>query len=586
MNDSTLDRGRHLLAAGDRAAAESVAARLLAAGAMADAHILLGEVRRSESRLREALPHFAQASALAPDRADAHAGLGRTLSALGAHEKAVEVLMKALSLDPARAPLYNSLGNSLAALGQYRASVLAFRRAVRLAPGFADAWANMAASLLESAAHDEALAAYRAARERAPDDAQIHSNALFAANYLPHAGAVALCEAHRAWASQHLGKVPRRTHAPNGDAQARKLRIGYMSNDFHRHPVSYHFEQVAAHHDRDRFETFAYAWNRKQDEVTARLRAGMDQWRDVAGCAPRSVAEQVAADRIDILVDLSGHTWQTQLAVFAHRPAPVQVAWMGYFNTTGLDTMDWLLTDAIASPVGDDQPFVEKLWRLPVSRFGYRPPEYAPKVCALPAARRGHIVFGCFNNLAKITRETIVLWARVLSAVPGSHLLLKSRPLADEDICADVLAAFEALGVDRTRLDLRGRSDHAHMLAEYGEVDIALDPLPFPGGLTTCEALWMGVPVLTLHGRTLIGRQGSAFLSAVGGLDDWIARNADDYVARAVRLSADLDALAALRAGLRERVRNSYLCDGAAFTRDVETAFRGMWSTWCAQAKN
>lgn len=578
-----LQHGRKRLAAGDHAGAEAIAARLIGDGAQADAHLLLGEIRRAQGRLREALPHFAQAATLSPAVVDAHAGLGRTLSALGAHEQAVEVLMTALKLDPARAPLYNALGNSLAALGQYRASVMAFRRALRHAPDSVDAWSNMAASLLESASHDDALAAYRAALARAPDDAQVHSNLLFATNYLPRADAAALCEAHRAWARRHLSGITAARHRPDAGQVARRLRIGYMSNDFHRHPVSYHFEDVPAHHDRGAFEIFAYAWNRKQDDVTTRLRAATDHWRDVAGQAPARVAEQVARDRIDILIDLSGHTWQTQLAVLAHRPAPVQVSWMGYFNTTGLDTVDWLLTDAVASPEGDGQPFVERLWRLPVSRFGYRPPEYAPPVSALPAHRRGGLTFGCFNNLAKMTHDVKVLWARVLCAVPGSRLLLKSRPLADEDLCEALLADFESLGVSRARIELRGRSPHEQMLAEYGEVDIALDPFPFPGGLTTCEALWMGVPVLTLQGSTLIGRQGTAFLSAVGGLQDWIARDPDDYVSKAKRMAADLDALATLRAGLRARVRTSYLCDGARFTRDVELALRGMWTTWCTQ---
>lgn len=292
------------------------------------------------------------------------------------------------------------------------------------------------------------------------------------------------------------------------------------------------------------------------------------------------LAAQIRADGIDILVDLSGHTAGNRLTVFGRKPAPVQAAWLGYFNTTGVGAIDYVLMDAATVPEGGERWFTEEVVRLPEGRFCYAPPDYAPPVAPLPARARGHVTFGSFNNMAKVTPAVIELWAAVLQAVPGARLILKWKSLADAAECDRLRQAFAAHAIAPERLELRGPTPHREMLTEYGDVDIALDPFPFCGGLTSCEALWMGVPIVTLPGSRPVSRQTLGFLNQLDA-SELAAPSAARYVAIAAELAGDLDRLATLRADLRARMAGSSLCDGARFTRGLEAAYRTMWRRWC-----
>jgi predicted O-linked N-acetylglucosamine transferase (SPINDLY family) len=289
----------------------------------------------------------------------------------------------------------------------------------------------------------------------------------------------------------------------------------------------------------------------------------------------------VAADGIDMLVDLSGHTPGNRLAMFARKPAPVQLSWLGFWGTTGLSAIDYILSDATTIPEGEEDLYSESVFRLPVSRFCYRAPHFAPEPAPPPCLAGGAVTFGSFNNIRKLGSDVIQLWARVLHETPGARLLLKTSSLADAAVRGAVLAAFVDLGVTAERLILRGSTPHPDMLAEYADVDIALDPFPFSGGMTSCEALWMGVPVVTLPGRRAVSRQTLGFLRVIG-LPELAAASADDYVRIASSLAPDLPRLAAIRRTLRQRMADSPLCDGAAFTRNLEAAYRTMWQAWCA----
>jgi protein O-GlcNAc transferase len=356
------------------------------------------------------------------------------------------------------------------------------------------------------------------------------------------------------------------------------LRIGYLSPDFCHHAVAYFFEPVLAAHDRARVEIFCYANVLTPDVVTQRLRALAEHWRDIAPLSDEQATQVIRADRLDLLVDMAGHTARHRLLVFARRAAPHQLTWLGYPNTTGLTTMDYRLTDSISDPLGTtDSLHTERLVRMPGPFSVYQPPDDAPPVGFLPAlALNAPITFGCFNNFAKITPEIIALWCRLLLVVPSARLMLKSRGLGDVDTARRIHELFAAGGVSPERVVLDGRelSVSAH-LALYHQVDVALDAFPYNGATTTCEALWMGVPVVTLAGATHVSRVGASLLTHLGA-QDWIATTSDDYLAIARRLVADLLALSRIRAGLRERMRVSALCDAVGFTRALETTYAGL----------
>jgi predicted O-linked N-acetylglucosamine transferase (SPINDLY family) len=369
---------------------------------------------------------------------------------------------------------------------------------------------------------------------------------------------------------------------PHDRSPERRLKIGYVSSDFRQHSVAWFIEPVLAHHDRERFEIFCYANLFQEDAVTERLKAHADHWRKIYGLPDELAAQQIRADQIDILVDLNGHTAENRLLVFARKPAPVQVTWLGYPNTTGLSAMDYRLTDGFADPVGMTEPFhSETLIRLPECFSCYQPPRDAPAVSELPAKEKGYITFGSFNKLTKVTPEVMATWARILQAVPGSRLALQSAGLGEDAMQQMVREAFAGLGITPERLELHGhdRSQKTH-LERYRNIDIGLDPFPYNGTTTTCDALWMGVPVVTLAGKVHAGRVGVSQMSNLG-LTELIGQTPEEYVAIATRLATDRERLGALRKELRSRMTASPLMDAPRFTTNLEQAYRGMWKDWC-----
>jgi predicted O-linked N-acetylglucosamine transferase (SPINDLY family) len=305
-------------------------------------------------------------------------------------------------------------------------------------------------------------------------------------------------------------------------------------------------------------------------------------WRDITKLSDDAAAAMICDDRIDILIDLSGHTGGHRLQLFLRKPSPVQVSWLGYFNTTGVKAIDYLISDETTIPPEEEQWFSEQIFRLPGSRFCYAPPEYAPPVTAPPVMTSGFITFGSFNNIAKLTPEVIELWSRVLIAIPDSKLIIKWSTLRRKKVRDRLLRQFARHGVSEERLVLRVWSPHADMLREYGDIDIILDPFPFSGGMTSCEALWMGVPVLTLLGDKPAGRQTAGFLRTIG-LPEWVTMSPEQFVTRAKEAASDHDELNTIRFGLRERMIASTLCDGVSFTRNLEAAYRTMWKAWISR---
>ena len=375
-----------------------------------------------------------------------------------------------------------------------------------------------------------------------------------------------------------LAGIPAHT---NDKTPNRRLKIGYVSPDFRRHSVAYFIEGVLASHNRDHFEIFCYSLISYEDDVTTRMRSVADHWENVADMDYDHVAELIRKDGIDILVDLAGHMYK-HLLLFARKPAPVQVSWIGYPATTGFRSVDYKIVDGYTDPPGMTEEFYsEKLLRMPDCFLCYTPEENTPEVSALPALTSEEVTFGSFNNLAKLTPEVVALWSKILQSVPDSFLNLKAAR-TDRSTTERVKGMFAKNGIDFGQLELIPftPSFRGH-LETYHTIDIALDPFPYNGVTTTCEALWMGVPVITLEGNAHVSRVGGSLLSAVG-LKEFIAGSHEQYIETAVKLAGDLERLKSLRKSLRDMMKHSSLCDARRFTENLEASYRRVWEGWCA----
>ena len=542
----------------------------------------LGNAYLKLGRLEEAATSFRQALRLRPDFVEAHNNLGNVLLAQGQLEEGAECFRQAIRLKPDFVEAHHNLGAVCLRLGRLEEAAASFQRVFTINPDYVEAYNNQANVLLAQGHLTEAVATLRQAMQSLPDNDKLHSNLLLALNYLPEQNAETMLREHRSWEMSHvLPSTTLPTYA-NGPDPERRLRIGYVSADFRTHSVAYFIEPLFAAHDRTNVEVVCYADVAHPDATTKRLRNLADRWRDIVGLRDDAVAELIRSDGVDILVDLSGHTAGNRLKVFSHKPAPVQVTYLGYPNTTGLSSIDYRITDSIADPPGQETCYTEKTVRLPGCFLCYQPPVDSPPISSLPASEKGHVTFGSFNNLAKINPKVVTLWAKLLQTVPGSRLLLKNSSFTDAPTRERYHNLFEAHGVPRERIDLLGHAlTSREHLALYHGMDIALDTFPYNGTTTTCEALWMGVPVITLMSTAHAGRVGASLLNTVG-LTEWIAAAPEQFIAIAVDKARDLHGLAELRAGLRARLAASALCDGGTFARKIEAAYREMWRNWCS----
>lgn len=538
---------------------------------------------RSQRRLSEAEHALRRCLALQPQDAFAAFALGRVLIESQREAEAKPFLEQSVRLDPSNARAWDMLGSLHLRAGALLESRDAFENAVKANPSLAIAWVHLATYFTHVGLGEEAVEAYRRAEALNPTDAaQIGSRRLFALQYSGLHDRDEVFEAHREWAGRYARRdLPAREFA-NGRDPERRLRIGYLSPRFHRASVAFLLVPVLEHHDRGAFEIHCYAEQDVEDEVTARIRATGATWTDTRGLDDAALAARMRADGIDIAIDLAGHTPDHRLAALAQGPAPVTGTWLDYFNTTGIEGVDFLVTDPVHSPAGDGQRFTERLVRLPDCRYCWEPPPYAPEVMPPPASQGCAPVFGSFNRMAKLSRATLEAWSRLLARVPEARLVIKNSALGRPAEHEYFARAFAERGIDPGRVEWRGLTDHATMLAEYNGIDIVLDTFPYNGGLTTLEALWMGRPVVAVDGDTIISRQSKAILTAAGqpGL---CAGDVGEYVEIAARLARDPVGLAALSTRLRPALRDSPLLDAARFTRHLEAALRDEWRRWCAR---
>jgi predicted O-linked N-acetylglucosamine transferase (SPINDLY family) len=545
----------------------------------------LGIVLLRLDRPSQAMTYFRRVLTLDPRSAQAHCNVGAALRQLGEHAAAMDSFRHALALNPTLSAAHAGMGEVLVDLGRPEEALERQREAVRLKPDSSRSHAALATALGLVGHLAEAEQSYRRALELEPDYREGHSNLIFLLDLMETTDVRTQQEERRRWYLQHAQKHESKAkpHRNNRDPD-RKLRIGYVSADFKNHSAFHAIAPVICGHDRSDFEVFCYSGVKHEDDATARIRMAADAWRPMLGVADDELAEQIRRDGVDILVDLSGHSDGHRLLVFARKPAPVQVTAWGHATGTGLKTMDYLFSDPVIVPREQRTFFAEELVDLPCV-LGYEAPEYMPAVSALPSTGGEPFTFGCVNRLQKITDRAIALWGRILASAPGARLLFKDGILDDASLRQRFLRRLQEVGgIASDRVVLLGRSAHAHHLATYQRVDIGLDPFPQNGGISTVEALYMGVPVVTLCGATVPSRLTASFLTGMQ-MQDWIAETDDDYVRIALQKKSDPGALATLRGQLRTRSAQSPFGDLAGYVRAVEQAYRAMWRRWCSSIR-
>ncbi len=586
-----------------------------------DALFNLGSVHRATGNYSGAQHCYERVVALRPDNAAAQNNLGQCYQELGHAADAVAAFELAARLNPAAPEPLMNLGNQAWLDGELEEAERYFRKGIAVGPDYwkmtmnlgalllsqgrveetrllyedlrrrfpdiPDIYNNLAFVLADEGRIEEAIAHCRTALKLRPEYAAAHSNLVLDMHYAPFFRPADVFAEHRRFGQLHESRMAerRRPHR-NAPDPARRLRVGYVSNDFRRHSVAFFLEPVLGAHDHARVEVVCYYGGGKFDEVTGRFRTVADTWRETGHLSDIALADQVRDDGIDILVDLGGHTSRGRLLTFAQKPAPVQVTWLGYPDTTGLSRIDYRLTDRWADPPGTTEAWhTEELVHLPNGFLCYGPPPEAPAVKPLPAKTNGYITYGSFNNYSKLSEESVRIWAELLKANPEAKLLLKNKALRDEAMRARLLERFAACDIGAERLETIGfvESFEAH-LDLYGRVDISLDTFPYHGTTTTCESLWMGVPTVTLAGVTHVSRVGASLLRQ-SGMESLITTTPEEFIAKAMALGSELDTLAELRLLMREQLANSSLTDAPGFARILEEAFRQMWQRWCERTR-
>ena len=546
----------------------------------------LGNVLFSEGKLKEAIEQYKKALEIRPDYAEAHFSLIVLQGFSGHQELVVDYLERCIQEKGATSQRLTLLAVAHKECGNLEKAMVLSRKVIATYPQELRAQVNLAGCLSDTGHPKQAMEIYASLSDPVTSHMGMASNVLFEMNYLPEFLRDEAFQRHLAWAKKYEAPMVASAQFDrrNRDPQ-RKLKIGYVSADFCAHPVGFLLRDVVRMHDKNNFEFHGFSVGIKKDEITADIAAAVNAWSDVVFETPQELANRIREAQVDVLVDLSGHTGNHRLLTFALRPAPVQATWIGYFNTTGMSSMDYFITDPHTSPSTSGQLFSEHVLHLPHTRFCFAAPLYAGEVAPPPMLKNGFVTFGSFNRLPKLSSQVLDAWAQILIGVPASRLILKAAALADDSVCHEVMERFAERGVDAVRLDLRGSSVHIEMFEEYGHMDIALDPFPFNGGMTTLEALWMGVPVVTLEGDTVVSRQTYSALANLDLADELAFANVDAYVAGAIALAANPVRLAELRSQIRPRMEASPLRQSEQFTRDLEGLYRRMWVAWCEGRK-
>ncbi len=542
----------------------------------AEACCNMGIVLRELGRLDDAVANYRRALEIKPDYYRVYSNMGLALHDLGRFEEAATSCRFALEIKPDYTEALNNLGLVLKGLGKFEEAVNNFRRALEIKPVFAEAHFNMGNVQCELGQIDHAVASYLKALEIKPDYTDGYTNLLFTLNFSP-IGTTSYClDYARRFGRSLAEKVSERFSSWRCVARPQRLRVGLVSGDLRDHVVGHFLEGVLSHIDQNRIELIAYPTTPNQDNLTTRIRPCFSEWKSLVGKSDEAAARLIHADGVNVLLDISGHTAHNRLPVFSWKPAPVQASWLGYFATTGVPEMDYLLADEVGVPEDQRQQFTEAVWNLPDTRLCFTPPKVEIPVAALPALSNGSITFGCFQNLSKVGDDVLAAWGNIFAALPNARLRMQSRQLGESAQAELMLSRLERNGIAAARVEIHGWVSREDYLSAHAEIDMILDTFPYPGGTTTCEAMWMGVPTLTLAGDRLLARQGASLMTAAG-LPVWVAQSRSEYISKAIAFAGDLPKLSILRAGLRQQVLASPVFDAKRFARNLEEALWGMW---------
>jgi len=577
--DQVLQRAIADHKAGRFAEAENVYRQVLAQQPNhAHALLLLGLIASQAGQLDESIELIQRAIRVKPDYAEAHNNLGNALRDKGLGDEAIAAYRRALRLNPDHPDVHNNLGNALRDKGVLDEAIAACRQAIFLKPDFAEAHNNLGNALKDEARLDEAIACYRQACAIRPESSISHSGLVYALQFHPGYDAAEILRQHQMWDQRHaqaLGCADRSWG--NDRSPHRRLKIGYVSPDFRDHVVGRNLIPLLREHDHQAMEIFCYADVLREDAFTAKFRSYCDHWLAINRLSDEQLAHRIRLDGIDILVDLALHMKGNRLLTFARQPAPVQVTFAGYPGTTGLGAMGYRLTDPHLDPIGQgDQSYSEQSIRLADTFWCYEPEDNDPPVNPLPAASAGHITFGCLNNFCKVNDGVLELWSQVMRQVTGSRLLLRAGEGSHRQ------RTIETLGAGPQRVQFMNGFPHQQYLRQYHHIDVGLDTFPYNGHTTSLDSYWMGVPVVTLLGPTVVGRAGLSQLTNLG-MAELVAQTPEQYVQIAVELAKNLDRLRDIRAGLRQRMAASPLMNAGKFARSIESAYRQMWQRWCRQ---
>lgn len=543
----------------------------------AEAYNTLGTVLKKRGLLAETEEAFRNAIAIKPLYFEALNNLAGLLGIQQRADEAEKYCREALLINPDYVSARLTLGNVLTEQGRFGEAEEAYKRALGLNPNKAEIHNGLAGALICQGKTNEAIAAFQKAVELKPDYSQAHSNLLFTLNYLSTQSPCERLRAAQRFGQSAANKVCNRFTSWSSQSSPQRLRVGLISGDLRNHVVGFFLESILGQIDPTRIELIAYPSKRATDETSQRLKRFMSAWKPIVDLDDEAAARLIHDDELHVLVDLSGHTADNRLPVFSWKPAPVQATWLGYFATTGVAEIDYLLADRTGVPETHRSQFSESVYYLPDTRLCFTPPTVAIRPSEPPASFNGYVTFGCFQNFSKLNDDVLQLWGKILALKPEARLYIQSLQLDDPAARAQLIERLRQRGIVAKRVTLQGPLEREAYLAAYAKVDLILDTFPYPGGTTTCEALWMGVPTLSLAGDTLLERQGASVLIAAG-LAEWVANGKDDYVAKAIALTSDVPAIARLRRSLRQRVLGSPLFDAPRFARNLEDALWDMWS--------
>lgn len=553
-----------------------------------EVYLNLGNLLIHTGKAKQGIKQYQKALELRPGYAEAHFNLASLLGLRDDMANAIGYIERQIRLHGETVHRMGLLAGAHQTAGHLTESETLCRRILERQPDNIGALVTLGSCLSFGGDSQAAVSLYERVQELDDKQAVIGCNILFEYSNLAASDRQVIFDRHRQWAERFEAPVRKAVPLVGWSLDCkpdRRLRIGYVSGDFIGHPVGFLLSDVLRHHDKQNFEIHCFSMVIRAEEVLPNLRAAADVWEDVFFLSDDELDSLIRKAEIDILIDLSGHTAHNRLMVLARRPAPIQIEWIGYFHSTGMESIDYFITDPHTSPPGSGQLFSETPVYMPHTRFCYAPPEYAPEVMPSPAERNGVITFGSFNRLAKVTHEVVAAWAEILLSVPDSRLVLKAGALNDITVRSRLLERFEARGIAGARLDLRESSPHGQMLTQYGDIDIALDTFPFNGGMTTMEALWMGVPVVTVAGNAVVSRQTVAVLANLSLAEELAFPDLASYIRGAVALANNPARRSELRQEIRLRMEASPLRQSEMFTRDLEALYRRMWQAWCRGEK-